>query len=811
MIIKRISIIVVMLLSITLFSQTTTYKPERERINDLVHTKLDVKFDIQNSELKGRAWVTLSPHFNPVEKVSLDAKGMTIHSVTINNKKASFNYFEKKELIIELDRTYKRDEEFTVFIEYTSHPNEYAKINNGEKGLYFINPTGENPNKRTQIWSEGESENNSIWFPTIDSPNQKTTEEIYITVPNKFVTLSNGTLISQKKNTDGTRTDYWKQDQKHAPYLFFIAAGEFSIVKDSWGEKPVYYYVEEEYKDVAKAIFGKTPEMLQFYQDLLKVEYPWDKYHQIVVEDYVSGAMENTTAVIHGTDAYQEPGELIDKNTQENTIAHEIFHHWFGDLVTAESWANLPMNESFANYGEYLWLEHAYGKEVADEHMFDGKSKYFKSKNESKDLIRFYFDKPDDMFDNVSYEKGGAILHMLRNYLGDDAFFAGLTKYLNDNKFGTGEAHQLRLAMESVSGKDLNWFFNQWFFGNGHPKLQVMSIYDDFNNIVTVKIFQGVNVFKFPITIDVYEKDGRKASHQVWVKSKESSFSFNVNSKPKLVDVGATRTLLAEVLQNKTLEQYVYQYNHANTFEAKKEALERIAKNQSDKDAFKAMVSALSDSSPELQIFALNNLDLANKYSKIDAVTAVEKIAKNPSNTRVQAAANITLAKLVDPKYTSHFISLLKSKSFKVVESSVIGLYQMNRELALEKVDELPETVKGHLSGIITSYYIDQKDDKYMTYISKYIVDELYFASDEKEKNKYMYAFQWVSKSDNKEAISNLVDSLVDAGVRYKKYGADTASLNFLLQMVAIQKKENHSNEEELVLTIRKGIAELRG
>ena len=808
--IKNISLVIAILFSIAIQSQTKIYKAEREKINNLVHTKLNLSFDIPNSELHGEAWVTLTPHFSPVSKVSLDAKGMSLHSVTVNNKKATYNYFEGKELIIELDRTYKKGEEFTVYIKYTAHPNEFGKINDGQKGLYFIDPTDADPNKRTQIWSEGETENNSIWFPTIDTPNQKSTQEIYITVPNNFVTLSNGTLISEKQNTNGTRTDYWKQDQKHAPYLFFIAAGEFSIVEDSWNGKPINYYVEEEYEDVAKAIFGKTPEILQFYQDLLGVEYPWDKYSQIVVEDYISGAMENTTAVTHGAAAYQEPGELIDENTQENTIAHEIFHHWFGDLVTAESWSNLPMNEAFANYGEYLWLEHAYGKDIADAHLFEDREKYFKGANESKDLIRFYHDKSDDMFDRVTYEKGGAILHMLRNYLGDDVFFAGLNKYLTDNKFSTVEAHQLRLAMEDVSGKDLNWFFNQWFFGNGHPKLQVISMYDDFNSIVEIKLYQGVTVFQFPLTIDVYEKNGQKSSHQAWVNKKEQSFSFNVSSEPKLIDVGAKRVLLGEILQNKTLEQYIYQYNHADTYEARKEALERIAKNQDNKNAFKAMQKAMGDSSPKLQIFALENLDLVNKYAKVDAVKIVERLSKKSDNTLVQAAANITLAKLVDPAYIPHFVNLLNSKSFKVIESGVIGLYQMDRVMALKKIEGLPESVKDHLSGIITNFYIDQQDERYMEYISKHIIEELFFNEDKKTQNKYMWAFQWVSKSDNEDALKNLVKSIVDSGIQYKKYGADVAGMNFLRQMVAMQKDANHPNEEALVLIVRTGIAQLR-
>ena len=214
------------------------------------------------------------------------------------------------------------------------------------KGLYFINPKGEEKDKPTQIWTQGETEANSVWMPTIDKPNQKTTQEIYMTVPAKYVTLSNGLLISQKKNADGTRTDYWKMDLPHAPYLFFMGVGDFAIVKDSYKGKEVSYYVEKEYAPVARSIFGNTPEMMKFFSEKLGVEYPWQKYAQIVGRDYVSGAMENTTATLHQESAYQNARELVDGIRWEGTIAHELFHQWFGDLVTAESWSNLTVNES---------------------------------------------------------------------------------------------------------------------------------------------------------------------------------------------------------------------------------------------------------------------------------------------------------------------------------------------------------------------------------------------------------------------------------------------------------------------------------
>ncbi|MEN9964344.1 MAG: hypothetical protein RL582_1439 [Bacteroidota bacterium] len=477
---KRIPLIAVVLsFSVCAFAQPTekktdtswkkVYRASETKINEVIHTKLDVKFDFENAWMIGKEWLTLRPFFYATDSVTLDAKGMDIKAVSLMNgtakTKLTFNY-DGFVLRIKLGKSFNRNEKYTLYFEYISKPNELKSEGSAAitdaKGLYFINPKGKDKNKPVQIWTQGETESNSAWMITIDKPNQKSTQELSMTVPDKMVTLSNGLLISQKKNTDGTRTDNWKMDLPHAPYLFFMGAGEFSVIKDSYKGKEVSYYVEKKYQPYARGIFGNTPEMMEFFSKKLGVEYPWAKYAQIVGRDYVSGAMENTTATLHQESAYQNARELTDGNAWEETIAHELFHHWFGDLVTAESWSNLTVNESFANYSEYLWDEYKYGRDFADAHHFEDMQGYLFSGSDKKDLVRFHYSNKEDMFDAVSYNKGGRILHMLRNIVGDEAFFKSLTVYLNTNKYKTGEAAQLRLAFEEVTGRDLNWFWNQW-------------------------------------------------------------------------------------------------------------------------------------------------------------------------------------------------------------------------------------------------------------------------------------------------------------------------------------------------------------
>ena len=788
------------------------YRAEKERKNNLVHTKLKVSFNFQNKELNGEEWVTLSPHFYPTSKVVLDAKAMLIHTVEMNGKKLAYHY-DNFEIIIELPREYKKGEEYTIYLKYTARPEKVKQKGSNAitdaKGLYFIDPLEIDDNKPTQVWTQGETEASSCWFPTIDTPNQKTTQEIYITVPDRFVTLSNGKLMSQKK-AGQNRTDYWKLDQKHAPYLFFMGVGEYEIIKDSYKNIPVNYYVEKEYASVAKDIFGLTPEMIGFFSERLGVEYPWNKYSQIVARDYVSGAMENTTAVIHGEAAYQMKGELIDVNRQENTIAHEIFHHWFGNLVTTESWSNLTLNESFANYSEYLWREYKYGKENADTHLFEDIEVYKSGQDFDKNLVRFYYVDKEDMFDAVSYNKGGAVLHMLRQYLGDNAFFTGLKKYLVDNQYKAAEVHHLRLALEEISGKDLNWFFNQWYYGSGHPKIQVSYDFNTLEKTVTVNFIQSqLNEFKFPIAIDVFES-GKKTRHNVFVDGRDTSFTFPLTSKsPDLIQVNADGVLLADFIENKVLSEYIFQLKNAENYQHRREALLEVAKKQDEKNAFNAVADAMSDSSPEIRILALESVDLINKWSKGDVIEKIKQIANNDSKTLVRAAAIETLGKLTDPELKPMFEKAFQSESYSVLGKALVAMYYIDKEYAIKKSKEQPIEVKKIIATPLTRIYIEEEDESEMAFIAQNVLSGMFLNNNPKIQAIYQKAYEKIATSNHTEAIKNLVDDVVAKGNQYRQFNFDKVGINLLRQMVQKQKDANTNNKEKNIEIIRTGIARL--
>ena len=810
---QHLVIIFFTLLCSSIFSQTPDiYKSEREKIFDLVHTKLKVDFNFSDKTMNGEAWVTLKPHYYDANKVVLDANTMIISEVKLNEKNLNFTYNDF-DLEIVLPKTYTKNQEFTLYIKYLSQPEKVkdrgSKAITDAKGLYFINTDGFDKNKTAQIWTQGETQANSAWFPTIDAPNQKMTQEIEITVPNKYATLSNGALINQIKKGKN-RTDHWKLDKKHAPYLAFIGVGEFEIIKDNYKNISVDYYVEKEYAPYAKEIFGLTPEMIGFFETKLGVDFPWNKYSQIVVRDYVSGAMENTTAVVHGEQAYQKPGQLIDNNIQENTIAHEIFHHWFGNLVTSESWSNLALNESFANYSEYLWREYKYGKVNAEMHLFDQVEAYKNAQDaKNKSLVRFTYDDREDLFDLVSYNKGGAILHMLRKVVGDKAFFEGLKQYLTKYQYQSAEVHQLRLVFEELTGKDLNWFFNQWFYGAGHPDIQVSYDYNTLRKTVTVNLFQlQAGYFQFPISIDVFE-GSKKTRHTVFVDAKDASFTFPYNRQPNLIQINSDNNLICDLNENKILSDYIFQLKHADNFVHRREALFEVVKKQEEKDAFNAVVEALNDQSYKIRILALENIDLINKFSKRDAINKIINIANNDKKTLVQASAIGTLGKLIDVELIPIFEKALETKSYSVLGRALVSMYYVNKEKALKKSKTLPYEVRKILATPLTRIFIEEKDDSELPFIAKSVVSGMFLSNDEPTKILFKSAFKQISESNNTEAIQNVVDDMVVKGKQYKGFNFDKVAINLMRNMVNDQKKADKPNREKNIAIIKAAMAKL--
>ncbi|MCS6990554.1 MAG: M1 family aminopeptidase [Chitinophagales bacterium] len=575
-------------------------------VNQLVHTELDVVPDWQREELEGKARLTLHPHFYPTDSLTLDAKGFLIHRVALITPSGmqDLTYaYDSMYLRIKLDRMYQRTDTYTVFIHYTARPNRLPQGGGGailaEKGLYFINADGSDPYLPRQLWTQGETEFSSAWFPTIDKPNIKTTLKLSVTYDSALVSLSNGLLVSRHNHSDGTRTDTWQLMQPFAPYLVTLVVGPYVVVTDEWRGKEVSYYVEEAYAPYARDIFGRTTRMLDFFSDRLGVPYPWPKYSQVVVRNFVSGAMENVTATTHGSFLHQTRRELIDGNN-DDIIAHELFHHWFGNLVTTESWSHLSINESFATYGEYLWNEHYLGADAADLGLYNDLKRYLsRHDNYRKPVVRYQYDNPNDMFDAVSYSKGGCILHLLRHEVGDEAFFAALRLFLQRHAYSTAEIDDLRLAFEAVTGRDLNVFFNQWFFAAGHPELLITPTWNASSGQVWVTVEQlqqpqtGLPVYRLPLTVDVYLPDTVLRFRAV-VQQRNQQLVFPCPQRPELINVDAEKVLVGVKTIVMPDSAFAVLYRRGPKFLDRLEAIEHFARKENPL-AQEVLTEALND------------------------------------------------------------------------------------------------------------------------------------------------------------------------------------------------------------------------
>lgn len=735
------------------YRKAPVLRESNPRSNDLLHTRLELSFDWEKSRLNGRATLSLKPLVYATDKLYLDARGMEIKSLNVyarpdKSPKAmpqsaktdvsaalhlpSSYVYENDSLKISLGKTIRPYETYTVQIEYLAKPNELKKAGGSaaimeDKGLYFVNPLGENPFKMPQIWTQGETQSNSVWFPTIDSPNERMTQEILMTVDQKYTTLSNGKLIASKPLPGGKRLDHWKLSESHAPYLAMMAVGEFKKVTDApWKGKEISYYVEKEYEPYAKAIFGDTREMIDFYSKRLGVDYPWPKYAQVVVRDYVSGAMENTSATLHGDFmVYQTAREMLDGKKGDAVIAHELFHQWFGDLVTCESWSHLPLNESFATYGEYLWKEYKYGRGEADAHRYASKMGYFSSEQE-KHLIRYEYKSQEDMFDAFSYNKGGQVLHMMRKTLGDEAFFAGLKLYLEQNKFKPVEIHHLRLAMEESSGQDLNWFFDQWFLKPGRPKLKVQQRYNADDKTVVLRIEQNQDLnqyplYRIPLEVDLYLAGKLQREHIV-LRDQVQEFRFQVLSQPALVNVDAERQLLCDWDYPKSAAEYLFQYNNGPLFEDRMEALKALESSMSDPVVFALFCKAASaDVLPDIRKQAISKLDKSPKEFREDLKKTLLSIyEKDAVNTVRVRALNLLNRQFSGEAFLQALNeAALKEQSYLICGEALEALGKSDPKLAMQKAVAFEDEPSKKLIFVIANLYAEQGGDEQLSFFHR--------------------------------------------------------------------------------------------
>jgi len=422
---------------------------------------------------------------------------------------------------------------------------------------------------------------NHHWFPCWDFPNDKATTEIIATVRSSYSFLSNGKLVSVKENKKaGTKTFHWKQDKPHVAYLVMFAAGEYEVLKETSDGIPLEYYVYKHHVADARANYAHTAPMMKFFNQKIGFRYPWDKYAQVIVADFVAGGMENTSAttLMDRITVYNSRARVDESAT--SLIAHEMSHQWWGDVVTCKDWRHIWLNESFASYFDPLYFEYAFGKEEFDNIMYSAQQAGI---NTDKSLGRKPIVSVGSYGANI-YPRGASVLHMMRFVLGEEMFWKSLTHYITKNQYRSVETNDLKLAVEEATGQNLYWFFDQWIYKAGYPKFDVSYSYNDSSKMVamTVKQMQTqdslTGLFITPVDIEIIAGT-TSTTHRITILKQESTYLFSAAANPTSLLFDKGNWILKEVnYPSRTPAEWAYQAEHGSDVVARKTAASELGK-----------------------------------------------------------------------------------------------------------------------------------------------------------------------------------------------------------------------------------------
>jgi aminopeptidase N len=561
----------------------------RSRDYDLQHSKIALRFDLDQKKVLGDVTHTLSILRDGTAKIVFDSVGLTIQSVTVNKAAAKFESSAGK-LIVPLPAAAKAGEKFDVAIRYEGKP---------AKGMYFILPDKDYPDRSKQIWTQGESEDTRYYLPTYDYPNDRLTTETILTVPASWITVSNGKLISVTDAGKGLKTWTWKESVPSSTYLITVVAGEYDEVKETWRGIPVTYYAPKGRGDRLPINYGRTPAMLELFSKKFGVDYPWEKYAQVMVDDFVAGGMENSSATTNTSRSLVHPKLAPEYTTGEDgLISHELAHQWFGDLVTCKDWGNIWLNEGFASFAEFVWSEAHFGKDQGDYERWSGAREWLESKNLwNKPIVRHDFDDSSE-FDGNAYGKGALVLYMLRHQLGDDAFYRSIKHYLKVNRGKNVVTADFAKAIEEATHTNVDQFFSQWLYGAGAPKFDLSYTYDNEKHELALAVKQTQNVegrvgiFRVPVEAEIITAAGPKL-YPITISKPQELFTFPSDSAPLLVLFDKGGHVLKSAEFHKEKKEWLYQLKNAADLSDRADAAIALGKVKKDEEVVAALGDAL--------------------------------------------------------------------------------------------------------------------------------------------------------------------------------------------------------------------------
>ncbi|MCW5554404.1 MAG: HEAT repeat domain-containing protein [Verrucomicrobiae bacterium] len=515
------------------------YVPDRA-IN-VLNLAIDVTPDFTNRTVTAKTTIKFKPIAMPLPELALDAVDLRVTSLQSSETLLEYQVTDAK-IIVTFAQPIPPDKEAWVAVEHHAEP---------VKGLYFRTPEmGYKPGD-THLFTQGEPIEARHWYPCPDAPNQKFTSEITCRVPEGMTVISNGRKVSEATDAaTGLVTVTWRQEKPHANYLISLCAGYFEKLEDRYRDIPLAFYTPPSDINEAMNSFRDTKDMLAFFEEEIGVPYPWPKYDQVVVNDFVAGGMENTSATTL-TDRTLFTDATENLRSSQGLVAHELAHQWFGDLVTCKDWSSLWLNEGFATYYAHLYDGHKHGRDFLLYGLYSS-ARGIVNRTDARPIVERKYDQPTEMFSYLAYQKGGWVLHMLRSQLGEDLYRRCIKTWLERHAYGSVVTEDLNRVIEELSGRSYDQFFDQWVYHGGVPDLESTYAWDARTKLARVSLKQnqrlgeGVLLFNFPLTVRFKTKSGTE-NHTITVKQKSEDFYFPLAEAPIIVRIDPEYTLLARV------------------------------------------------------------------------------------------------------------------------------------------------------------------------------------------------------------------------------------------------------------------------
>src|SRR5882724_4052568 len=564
------------------------YAPDREI--DILHLALDVTPDFKQRTIAGKATLKFKPIAKPFQELKLDAVDLAVESLTATEKFLGHQVTDKQ-IMVTFEQPISPDKEASVTITYRAEPTS---------GLYFRTPEMGYKEGDTHLFSQGEEIEARHWYPCFDSPNEKFTSEMICHVPEGMTVVSNGRLVSEEKDPNGLVVVHWLQDKPHVNYLVSLVAGYFKKVEDKYKDVPLAFYTPPSEINEAPNSFRDTKDIMAFFEQEIGVPYPWAKYDQVCVNDFVAGGMENTSATTL-TDYTLFTSATENIHDSQDLVAHEMAHQWFGDLVTCKDWSHIWLNEGFATYYESLYEGRKNGRDAMLYELYQRARNITDISNDTNAIVRRTYDLPREMFGYLAYPKGGWVLHMLRSQLGEDLYRRCIKTYLERHQFGSVVTEDLRAVIEELSGRSYDQFFDQWVYHAHHPELEVSYSWDEREKLArlsvrqTQKLGDNVLLFDLPLTVRFKSQSG-SVNRPLHVIAKEEDFYFPLDSAPQIVRLDPDYTLLAKISFKLPSPMVSAQLADKEDVIGRLLAIEQLS-TRHDKEALAKLKQALNDDS----------------------------------------------------------------------------------------------------------------------------------------------------------------------------------------------------------------------